>query len=364
VTAASLLRSPITLCLAACLAAACTTTRPLPRDQVPAAIQTARGELGEGRTEEALELMRRASVTEGLDPATRDEVQQTLETVVERRIEELSRPGADPEDLADLVDLELPRQMAVNAGLRAARGLFQEGEAVDAYRLLRKLDAKYPQHHERYAAGELLIDMGLWLVEHGTGWFGIGHSTEDAEQVLEYVLLHHPATPRCDEAYETLARIYEDDREWRAAIERLELLVLNHPNSPRRPGAQANIPHLRLRSLYSPEYDRSQLLTARKELETWLASYAGHELERQVRADLRDSILRLCDSDLMIARFYERVGAEHGTRYHALRAAEEARSAGDDERVKEALALVPPSPEPVPEPAGAPAPQAKQGGAP
>jgi hypothetical protein len=319
------------------LAAGCRTApRPMDRKEVPHAVEQAKSALSSGQSERALDLMRSAAVTTGLPTATRDEVQTLLEQAAARRIDELSAPGQDPEDLADMIELDLPRQIAVTAGLRAARGLFQEEEALDAYKLLKRLDVKFPLHHERAAAGDLLVEIGLWLVVHGTGWLGIGHSTSDAQEVLEYVILRHPSASRCDEAYETLAQIYEDDREWHLAIERLEFLVLNHPDSPRRPRAQAHVPHLRLRALRSPEYDRSELLAAQRELESWLKDYSGHELERQVRIDLGDCLRRLCDSDLLVADFYKRIHQPFGERFHLERAVEEARSAGDQQRVADA----------------------------
>ncbi|MBK7874417.1 MAG: hypothetical protein IPJ77_01455 [Planctomycetes bacterium] len=317
-------------------ATACSSTgRKLDAAEVPAALEAARADLTAGRNEDALDRMRAAANATGLPTAQRDAVQRTLEEAAALRIEELSRPGSDPDDLADLVDLELPRQLAVLAGLRAARGLFDEGEAYDAYKLLKKLDAKYPEHHERFAAGELLVEIGLWLVPNGTGWLGIGHSTGDAQEVLEYVLIHHPSAPRCAEAYVALAQVYEDDRDWQLARERYELLVLNHPNSPLRRDAQARIPNLRLRALRSPEYDRSELLRAKSELETWLADFAGQEGEREVRVDLGDCLRRLVDNDLAIARFYRTVGNAYGQRYHAERAVQEARTAGDEDRAQE-----------------------------
>lgn len=333
----------LSLALLALLApfASCKSSNPRmnPRE-VPEALANARTELGRGDTQSALYRLRAAANTPGLETALRDEVQRTLEAAAEKRIDELSTPQSDPDDLAELVDLDLPRQLAVTAGLRAARLYFDQGEALDGYRLVRKLDTKFPQHFARAAAGDLLIEIGLWLVDNGTGWLGIGHSTDDAQEVLEYVILQHPSAARSDDAYDALARIYADDLEWDLAIERLEFLVLYHPNSPLRVGAQARIPHLRLRSLTSPEYDRAELLKARGELETWLNGWSGHELERDVRLDLADCQRRIIDSDLIIARFYRRVGNVHGARSHAERALATAREAAETGREKAAQSFL------------------------
>ncbi len=302
--------------------------------QVPHGIESAQKELAAGDPARALQWMRAAAEAEGLPP--RERVQTLLEEAASKRIEQLSAPGADPADLADMVDLDLPRQLAVSAGIQAARRMQELGEPVEAYRIIKRVDSKYPLHHERAEAGVLLGELGLALSRDYSHFLFFYDRQDDAQEVLEYLILNYPRAPRCDEAYTTLARIYTDERDWTLAIDRLEKLLLNHPSSPLRPAAQAEIPHLRLRSIASPEYDRSAVLRAREELEEWLRAYPGHELEPKVRTELADCLRRLSDSDMAVAGFYERVKNGMGARWHARRAAEEAREAGDEERAKNA----------------------------
>lgn len=324
-------------------------------DRVPHSIERAQTELAAGNTQRALKWMRSASESSGLATEMREEVQRLLETAADRRIQELSLPGTDPEELADMVDLGLPRQIAVSAGMIGARKMFEAGDAMDGYRLLKKLDQKFPLHHERVAAGDLLVEIGLWLVEHGRGFWGLYKSTDDAQEVLEYVILTEPSATHCDEASAALARIYETEREYKLAIDRHNQLVLDHPQSPLKPWSQARIPHLRLVRHRSPEYDRSELLKARTELEEWLASYAGQEHETEVRIDLGDAWWRLSRSDLVIADYYTTVGNAFGARHHASRAVEEARLAGDEDLVREAEATLKRLPAAAAKPADAPA---------
>jgi tetratricopeptide (TPR) repeat protein len=257
-----------------------------------------------------------------------------LDRAAEQRVKDLSTPDSDPDDLGDLVGMNLPRQIAVPAGLEAARRMDADGEPMDAYKLVKKIDIKYPLHHERQAAGEFLGDLGMELSkDHGKFLF-FYDAQENAQEVLEYLILNYPRAPRCDEAYYTLGRIYADDRDWSHAIDRLEKLILNQPDSPLRIQAEATIPRFRLDSIRSPEYDRSALDRARIELEAWLGNWPGRpeatpELEDRVRLDLSDSLRRLAASDHGIARFYVRVGNTYGARQHAERAAREARQAGD-----------------------------------
>ncbi len=308
----------------------------LDADRVPHAIESARMELAAGHTDRALAWMRAAVLAENLSTTKREEVQSLLEESAAKRIEELSKPGADPEELAELVDLDLPRQLAVTAGIEAARRLIEKGELVDAFEIIEKVDTKYPLHHERQQAGEVLADIGLRLSKDYSHFLIFYDRQDDAQKVLEYLILNYPRAPRCDEAYATLARIYTDDRNWSLAIDRLQKLLLNHPTSPLCVAAQAEIPSLRLRSIASPEYDRSAVLKAREELEAWLRGHSGEAIETKVRLDLADCLRRLSDSDLGIAQFYGRVKNPTGARFHAERAAQEAREAGDVERATRA----------------------------
>lgn len=319
----------------------------LEKSQVPHAIERAEADLAAGNAKRALEWMTVATDVADLPTQTRNQVQALEERAADARIRQLSAPGTDPEELVDMLELDLPRQLAVSAGMRAAELEFAAGNPKDAYYLIKKIDTKFPLHHERVAAGDLLVEIGLHLAQHPSHFLGVFESHDDAEEVLEYVILNDPWSTRCDEANEVLARLYEEDRNWTLAIDRNEKLVLNYPNSRFRPYSQARIPHLRLTALKSPEYDRSELIRARRELEEWLIRYPGNELEPAVRDDLGDCLRRLAESDLVIARFYRTVGSVAGQRLHAQRAAEEAKLAEDKEREQEArdlLSALPPEP--------------------
>jgi tetratricopeptide (TPR) repeat protein len=331
----------------------------LDADAVPAAIERARKDLAAGRTESALDWMRAASAAKNLPTDQREEVQRVLEQAAGKRISELSAPGQDPEALADLVDLELPRQLAVEAGLAAARAQIANGNRMDAFRLLRKLDKKFPLHHEKQTAGDLIVEIGLALAKQHKSFLIFYSTDSQAEDVLEYAILEHPWARRGDEAHKVLAELYIHHHDLDLAIDRLEKLVLDHPDSELRPAAQALIPELRLRLLRSPEMDRGTLLKAKEELERWLDTHPPeHELAAHVGVQLGDCLRRLCDSDLSIAGYYVTIDNPFGARFHARRAIEEARDAGDAERMSRAQAMVdalpPPEPgKPLP-PGGAP----------
>lgn len=314
--------------------------RSLTAEEVPSALERAREDLALGRTAVALEWMVRAGEIKGLPVETRNEVQALLERAAEARIEELERTAADPKELELFTRIQLPRHVAVAAGVAAARRYQELGKHVKVYETLRALDASFPMHHERAQAGTLLVESGLALSREDRRFLFFWRSRDDAYAALNYLTIEYPSEPRGDLAYARLAEMYEEDRRLGLAIAAHEDLILNHPGSPLRSYSEARIPHLRLVRIESPEYDRTALLEARRELGDWLARYREHELRPTVAADLVDVLRRLAESDLSIAAFYDRVGNTFGTRYHAQRARELALEAGDEGRVARAERLL------------------------
>jgi len=303
--------------------------RKLSAAEVPAAIERAEQALAAGRNYVALEWMHVAGKVEELPPAQRNRVRALLEQAADRRIAELSGQDADPKGLAELLDVDLPSQVAVVAGIRAVRLLVERGEHSRAYDLIRKLDKLYPTHHERQAAGALLAEAGMALSQDHSSFWIFYDAQDKAFAALEYLVLNYPGEPRGAEAYWRLAEMYADDDQLETAIDRLRELTWNFATSPYVPAALARIPALRLATLDSPEYDRGELVRARAEFEDWLRDHAGHELEPEVRAGYTDCLRRLARSDVLIARFYRRVGNTYGARRHAERALEEADRALD-----------------------------------
>ena len=321
----------------------------LDAEEVPAAIERAQKDLAAGRTESALDWMRAATAAKNLPTDQREEVQRVLEQAASKRISELSAPGQDPEALADLVDLELPRQIAVEAGLAAARAQIANGNRMDAFRLLRKLDKKFPLHHEKQAAGDMIVEIGIALAKQHKSFLIFYSTDSQAEDVLEYAILEHPWARRGDEAHKVLADLYIRHHDLDLAIERLDKLKLDHPDSELLPAARALMPELRLRLLRSPEMDRGTLLKAEDEFKNWLRDYPPeHELAAHVGVQLGDCLRRLCDSDLAIAGYYRTIENPFSVRFHARRAIEEAREAGDSERIARAQAMIDALPPPDP----------------
>ncbi|MAF66522.1 MAG: hypothetical protein CMJ84_12805 [Planctomycetes bacterium] len=334
----------VTILLAGCSSNALNRTGEVPRrltaEQVPAAIAGAEKALESGRADVALEWMYVAGEVSGLPPAQRNRAQALLERAADLRIEQLARPDADPEDLADLLDVGLPRRIAASAGIRAARMWNARGEYKHAVDVIRHTDELFPTHHERAAAGALLAEAGLALSHDDSGFWLFYSAREQGMAALEYLVLHYPHEPRGAQAYWRLTEMYEEDEQWATAIDRHKELVWAFPASELVPASLARIPSLRLATLSSPEYDRGALELARIEYEAWLADYAGHASEGEVRGGLTDCLRRLAASDIGIAGFYLRVDSPFGTRYHAERAVHEAERAGDETLAARARGLL------------------------
>ena len=312
-------------------------------DEVPGAITAAEDALFAEQPQVALDWMRAATDLEGLPSDQRSKVQRLLEASAERFIDSIRNDPAAAEMLSEITDLELPRQITVSAAVIGAELFVQRSEYNEGVKLIQRLDKRYPTHHLRPEAGEILMDAGLALSEMQSGWFD--SHREHAFAALEYVSVNYPSTPRGDQALRRLAEMYEDDERWEYAIARHEELTQNYPNSTLSPYSLARIPHLRLASIESPEYDRKALIQARQDLEKWLRDYAGHAATEQARYDLRDALVRLAESDLGIADFHVTIKNNPGARYHAERALQEAQAAGDEERGARAQAILDQTPE-------------------
>ena len=309
-------------------------------DEVGPKIERARTDLANGNAKRAMDWMEAAVATPGMPPAQKREARELLEESARARIAQLATPPAKPKQLAGFLNKELPRQISVRAALVAAEEYANRGDRVEAFRVIKKLDQKYPTHHLRAEAGRILADVGLAIAADDSNFLFFFPRRARAKEVLEYMVVNYPSEPRCDEAYSTLGWLFERNEEWERAIEHHQDLLLYHPESAYAIDSEARIPKLRLISITSPEYDRQELVRARDELVNWLKRHEGDENEEAVRLDLGECYLRLHESDMGIARFYKRVDNDFGARFHGNRAAEEARLAGDEERESKALAFV------------------------
>ena len=284
-----------------------------------------------GDHKSALDGLKALLQVEGLPTSQRTEATKMFATAAAQQIEMLSANPEGAEELADLVEEELPREIAVSAGIASAHSFIKNGEAEEAWKILRRLDERFPLHHERATAGRLLVDVGLTLSHDERSWWVFWSARSEGLACLEYVVLNHPSQSRCDEAYMRLGEMYAEDHQRSLAIDRYSDLILYHPKSPLRAAAQAHIPMLRLELLDSPEYDRNGLMLALAELEDWERRFPNHPLSEVVFQTHTDCLRRLSASDLGIARFYERIGNAEGREFHAKRAGKLARDAGDTE---------------------------------
>jgi len=297
---------------------------------VAAAVETARGFHEAGRTERAFELLRATREVRGADPSVRDELEILMIEVAARRLEELAE-AERADELLELTELNLPRQVAVRAGLLAARIELTGGDPKAAVKVVRKLDEQFPFHHERTEAGSILWEAGSGMADDDEAWLGILTLRDNGRNALEYLCDHYVRDERWDRAAFEVAELYEDDREWVLAREWYEDLLTFRPSSPLVVASLARIPRMRLMEIESPEYDRTQIEEARDELEHWLSLHSDHPSADEARADYADALRRLVLSDLVIAEFYERNDKPFGARLHLDRAVATAEQIEDTE---------------------------------
>ncbi len=323
-------------CILLLLSASCTSFFGLGRDRgvagseaVSDRIDRAERLLAEGLHEESVKLLIPIQNADDLDTVTRHKVELLLERGAIQWLEAMLEANATHRELEDLFKKKVPRRARVSAGIAAARRRLQDDEPLEAYSMVRRVEEKFPSHHERAAAGNVLADAGFRLARSEEKYFLFFEYRERAPEVLEYLVLNHPSNPSCEEAYLVLASLYEEEGRLALAQERHEDLLLFHPASAFAPYSESMIPALRIRRVRGPEYDRSELELAREELERWLVRHPGDDRGSEVRRTLVECKRLLVTSDLEVAGFYDRVGKDFGVRMHGGRSLELAREVGD-----------------------------------
>ncbi len=294
----------------------------------------AQGDLSLG-VKELVALRKRA----GLSPSLREKAEHTL---IDTGIQEIEVQRGNASALRRIYESDYPERVRARAGLLAADALFENDHPVDAFNLIQKLDRKFPHHPERALAGRILGKVGLHLIDRKGRYSLIFRYRAKGIRALEYLVLRYPLDSNCDEAYFALSQRYEKDKEIDYSLERIEDLLIYHPGSPYAIAAQARLPYLRLLRLDRNDYDRGELAVASGEIRNWLAQHEGHELEGWVRELGQACATRLAESDLSLAHYYERIGAEEGKRLHARRALAIAQRSNLEPQMSVARALLGP----------------------
>lgn len=311
-------------------------------DEVPAAIERARSTPVDSASDDELAEIVGSLLQAGRAPIETDQ-RVAVNQLLDRTAEELSLRGTDLGDLKDLSLTDLPARISVPAGLRAARMMLEQDDRSDAFRLIRKIDVRYPSHALRDEAGDLLYEVATsYRTDTRRRLFLFPYKTR-APAVYEYLSTEYPKHEKTDDALLELAEIYENDRIFDVAIDKHKELVLWAPDSEFRVASEAAIPRLRLEDLDGPEYGRDQLMRALDELDRWVERHGDHELRSDVDITRIDCLQRLADNDLVVAKFYRRVKSPTGARQHAERGLGFAIRSGNveqQEEIREFLASV------------------------
>ncbi|MEM8713747.1 MAG: hypothetical protein AAGG01_22625, partial [Planctomycetota bacterium] len=273
-------------------------------------------------------------------PELQTDQRAEAQAYLERSAEALSERSTSPRDLEDLALGDMPARIAVPSGLRGAQLLIDDDERSDAFRLIQRVDQRYPSHAFRDEAGDLLWRIADSYAKDTRKRLFLFPYSNRAPGVFEYLSTEYPTHEKSDEALVELARIYTEDRLFDLAIEKHRELLLWAQDSPYRIRSEAEIPRLRLADLDGPAYDRDAMLLSLSELEAWIQSHPQHALRPEVDRTLVDCLQRLADNDLIVAEFYSTVKSRNGARQHAERALEFAKRAGNPEQEAEVRAFL------------------------
>lgn len=302
-------------------------------DNVQLYLELAEAEMAEGRLHRALDRLIAVRDLRNLPPEARVKSEVLLDRCTDAL---LSSADADLEALEELLDRGLSQRMGARIGVRLAERLYEEGYRVSAWKCIRDLEEDYPNHTEGAAAGAILARVGLDLIrDPGRYWLVLSYRARGIS-ALEFLVQTYPLDPSCPQAYAALAETYDAAGDIDLAIERTEDLVLYHKGTPEAVRAEILIPHLRLKRLERTDYDRGEMVMALAEVQGWLRRYPDDPLVDWARTVERAAHGVLCDSDLHLAHYYDRVGNPFGARLHAARALGEANAAADEARMAEA----------------------------
>ncbi len=275
-----------------------------------------------------------------LEPEQRNRVEELLELGVRGLAETATRSS----EMERLRPQDLPRRARAIQATAKARLLLDESKPGLAFETLRQFELVHPAHSLRAEAAELVYRAGVQLYESKARTLLIFKKRDRAAGVFDYLVLQHPSFRDADDAYFRLSELHRDARNLPRAIDRLEDLLVFHPDSSHALEAESLIPRLRLANQERYDYDRGNLERARDELLQWLQRHGpggtapAPDLEPTVRAALgacTDSLIR---ADLATADFYREVERPEGMRLAAARAAEQAARFGHAELEATALA--------------------------
>ncbi|HED65182.1 MAG TPA: outer membrane protein assembly factor BamD [Planctomycetes bacterium] len=316
------------------------------RSNATRAIELARADIEGGDPIRGVERLAAVRGSAHLTPEQLHDAEVLLDSTVRELLgldetgQRIAEPKLDAGDLKHLFKLEIGTNLRASAGLLSAQALFRSGHPVKAYKRIRAVDKKLPDHAARPLGGSILAEIGLSLIHTPGNYYLIFSYAKRGVVALEYLVVNYPLAPECAEAYVELSKYYEEEKDYDYAIERLEDLLLYHPTSPYTVAAEAHLPYLRLQRLRRDDYDRSQILLAVREIDQWLLRHPGHELEPTVKKLRARAQRRLARSDLILSRYYRKVNSPLGARLHAERSLAEAESAGAEEEAEEARALL------------------------
>ncbi len=227
-------------------------------------------------------------------------------------------------DLAErvLVDRNLELDIEADANFIAAEAALALGRHLKAYRLYREVLENAPWSPHVVDIEDRLYEIGvafLALEEYG-GWFD---SRSRGVEALESLQAHYRQGDWADESLRLVGDYFgrEDVREWLEAALTHEQLYRQYPESKWAERSLWLAGHYRLKLVFGPEYNRDEMLRAKKLLELSLEQHPYGAKAVEARADLNRVTELLARGEVLVANFYAARGNPDGERVRLANAA-------------------------------------------
>lgn len=247
--------------------------------------------------------------------------------------------GDDPSDTLDEIDLFLEEEPGSiyeeEVRFLEVTEWHRDGDYAESFVALRTFSAAYPVSDYGPQAVEMAIEMaGSFLRGERDHLWGLFSNEDDGRDILEWIVLTYPASPRAPDAQWELANHSMDDREFHTAITEFDFLVEAFPNSEWAPAALYYRGFCRDTLVKGIVYDPVMKKEARAAYERYLQTHPDGDFAQLAR-ERRDALFEMEAEQLLAtaewymdqdrpfgARFYL---VEVITRYRGTRAAEAAR---------------------------------------
>ena len=202
--------------------------------------------------------------------------------------------------------------------LNLAKAHFKLEDYYQAFHAIKDFPRDFPASPLLPQVAEIEFQAGHRLAASGYRLFlGLASDLDDATEVLEHLLIYHPASQHIDDALRILGEAAYLNEDYELAIERYSELLQRVRNSHWADMATFRVAMSQYQLLTGPDYDAAALETAQRELVGFLRSGSkNNEFVDEARLALARTELWIEQKELQIAKYYLTLGNDYGARIH------------------------------------------------